>query len=148
MIRRTVDYGMVKEMLTGDPDLLDRITDDYVDSACWTPERSLWLGWFEDDECKSLLEVAPENRTVVSIHIYIPRKNRGKASFTMGSGLLNHLIDNLDKRVAKINAKIPVLYPDVVRFAEKNGFEVEGVDRQSHMKDGSLHDRIILGRVL
>ena len=148
MIHRTVDYPMIKEMLTSDPDLFDRVTDDYVESASWTPERSLWLGWFEGDECKSLLEVVPDSMVVVSIHIYTPKKNRGKASFVMGNGLLNYLIDNLDNRVAKINAKIPVLYPDVIRFAEKNGFEKEGVDRQSHMKGGKLHDRAILGRIL
>ena len=47
----------------------------------------------------------------------------------------------------KIIAQIPEIYPDVCRFAEKQGFEREGINRASYLKDGNLHSQIYYGLV-
>jgi len=134
-------------MLFTDDELYKRISDDYTHIVRFKPEKSIWLGWF-DDECKALLSVHEENAIVLIIHIHIPLKYRGKDSFKMGNGLLKHLEDICDKRFVKINAKIPEMYPDVVKYAEKNGFEREGIDRQSYIKNGEISNRIILGKLI
>lgn len=148
MIRQTKDYEMIKKMLIVDKELYERISDDYTDIEKYDPSKSDWLGWFDGDECKALLSIHEENAVVLNVHIHIPAKHRGKGSFMMGNSLLKHLEKNCLKRFVKINAKIPELYPDVIRYAEKNGFEVEGIDRKSYIRDGKIYDRFMLGKLI
>ena len=62
-----------------------------------------------------------------------------------GNELLTWLIKNRGKNFIKINAKIPLLYPDVINYAKKNGFELEGIDKMSFVKNGTIYDKAILG---
>lgn len=148
MIKQTKDYEMIKKMLIEDKELFERISDDYTDISKYDPSKSEWLGWFDGDECKALLSIHEENAVVLNIHIHIPAKNRGKDSFAMGNGLLRHLEKTCLKRFVKINAKIPQIYPDVIKYAEKNGFEIEGIDKMSYIKKGKLYNRVILGKLI
>jgi hypothetical protein len=134
-------------MLLGDKELFDRISDDYTDPKNFHPEKHLWLGWFDGKICKGILQVSEENSIVLIIHINIMKKHRANA-FEIGNGLLRHLEKTCHKRFVKINAKIPVIFPDVVKYAEKNGFEKEGIDRMSYIKNGVVHDRVMLGKLI
>lgn len=49
--------------------------------------------------------------------------------------------------VKKIVAQIPFLYPNVKDFGLKHGFEIEGINRQSYLKNGQIHDQWYLGLV-
>lgn len=147
-IQQTKDYEMIKDMFLNDTELYERISDDFTDPEKFVPENSLYLGWFEDNICKAVLMIHPENAIVLNIHMHIPKKYRGKNSLKMGLGLIEHLIETRNKRYVKINAKIPDLFPDVIRFAEKCGFQKEGTDRKSHIKNGKYYDRILYGRII
>jgi hypothetical protein len=138
---------MIKRMLFGDKELYDRISDDYTAKAEFNPFNYSWLGWFEGKICKGLLQIHEENAIVLVIHINIMKKYRDNA-FEIGNGLLRHLEKTCPERFVKINVKIPVIFPDVVRYAEKNGFVKEGTDRQSYKKNGKIIDRVMLGKFI
>lgn len=147
MIKFTDDYGMIRRMLTEDPEMLSRISDDHTDPSRWDPCSSEWIGWFESGRCLGLMSVSEENATVLNIHMHIPEQHRGPRSFEIGNGLIDYLIENCDNRFVKINVKIPVCFPDVIRFAEKCGFIRQGIDSRSHLKDGVHHDRQMMEKV-
>jgi RimJ/RimL family protein N-acetyltransferase len=148
LIKITKDYEMIRKMLFDDKELYERISNDFTTPERWHPEKSEWVGWFEDGECLALLSAHEESAVCFIIHIHIPAKNRGKKSFEMGNGLLEWLIKKSDKRFVKINAKIPVINRDVIKFAEKNGFEKEGIDKKSYIKNGKYHDQVCMGRII
>ena len=71
-----------------------------------------------------------------------------ESSFLIGNSLLTYLENNCHDRFVKINAKIPIFNKDVVKFAQKNGFEIEGIDRKSYVKNGQHFDRIAMGKII
>jgi RimJ/RimL family protein N-acetyltransferase len=148
MIKEITDYDFLKKFLWDDRELFDRISDDYTDISAWNPIVMRWFGYFDGDECRGILSVHPESSVVFIIHIHIPKKHRGKDSIKIGSQLLKYVEQNSDEKYVKINAKIPVIYQDVARFAEKNGFEFEGIDRKSYRKNGEYYNRIIYGKII
>lgn len=147
MIKYTKDYNLIKRMLFGDSELNDRITSDYGDNKSFNPDNYMWIGWFEGKTCHGLGQIEKENAITLIVHINILKKYRNN-SFEIGSGLLKYLESTCNKRYVKLNAKVPKMYPDVVRFSEKLGFIQEGVDRQSYCKNGITQDRIILGKII
>jgi hypothetical protein len=50
-------------------------------------------------------------------------------------------------KATKIVAQIPELYPDVVKFAYKNGFQLEGMNESSYMKNGKIYSQMYLGLI-
>jgi len=148
MIKQTQNYEMIKTMLLDDKELFNRISDDYTNTALWDPKKSIWVGYFDNEDCMALLSVHEENSIVLNMHMHIPKKNRGKKSFKIGNSLIDYAIEHCNKRFVKINVKIPVIYQDVIKFAKKVKFEEEGLDKKSFKKNGKIFDRIIMGRVI
>ena len=52
-----------------------------------------------------------------------------------------------DFSVQKIVAQIPFLYPNVREFSLRHGFDDEGINRKSYLKNGQLHDQWYMGLV-
>jgi RimJ/RimL family protein N-acetyltransferase len=147
MIKKITDYKLIKKILFDDKELYDRISDDYTDLTKWKPESQIWYGRFLFDECVGLISCSEENSIVINIHINIPKKYRTN-SFFCGVGLLDFLLADLDKRYRKINVKIATKHPDVIRYYEKLGFVVEGIDKMSYVKDDVVYDRMMMGYVI
>lgn len=148
MVKKTTDYAMIEKMLKGDKELFERMSDDYTKCIKYDPSDSDWLGWYDGDECQALMSVHPETSIVLIVHIHIPKKFRGKDSYKMGNELLRYVETTCNERFVKINAKIPAIYMDVTKFAQKNGFMIEGIDRHSFIKNGRIYDRLILGKII
>ncbi|GEM_PF-3666357 len=145
IIKQTKNFKLIKKILF-DPEMFARVSDDYTNTDNFNPEKSEWFGCFENDQCKGLLSVHEENAVVLNIHMHIPRQFRGNDSLKIGKSLIDYLENNCDERFVKINAKIPVLFPDVIKFAKKCGFKKEGNDRKSYLKVGKYYDRIMFGK--
>lgn len=150
IIKTTKDFEMIKGIVL-EPEMYERASDDYTDPDKFNPALQEWIGCFTDGEspeCVGLLSVTEETASVLNIHMHIPKKYRGKNSFLIGNGMINFLIKHRPKRCIKIDIKIPDIYPEVIRFAEKCGFQKEGIDRKSFLKNGLIIDRIMMGRCL
>lgn len=48
---------------------------------------------------------------------------------------------------SKLTALIPFTYPNVLDFAQRMGFKVEGVSQSSYLKDGTILDQWYLGLI-
>ena len=45
----------------------------------------------------------------------------------------------------KIEVTIPSIYQDVLKFIQKQGFKLEGLSKNSYLKNDKLHDQVYLG---
>jgi hypothetical protein len=148
MIKITKDYKMIKDILLNDKEMFDRISDDYTNPENFNPSKVNWIGFFENNKCLGLLMVHEESSIVLNIHMHIPKKYRGKRSFEIGHGMIEYLCTYCDERFVKINAKIPTIYPDVIRFAEKCGFEMCGIDTKSFLKNSKYYNRFCFEKII
>ena len=44
---------------------------------------------------------------------------------------------NIKKQYIKLNTQVPSIYPEVIKWAEKFGFEKYGVDKESYLKNNN-----------
>jgi len=140
------DMDYVKEVIMED-EMWDRCADDYTvkDPSIIDRMGCIWLKCFVDEKSSGVVSLHHSSTSVADIHIYIPKNNRGKNTKDIGHCVLNWVKDNAVSTLHKLNTKIPVIYKDVIRFAHSIGFENEGYDRRSIMKNGELIDRVCLG---
>jgi len=143
-VKIITDMEFIEQFIFGDPEMVDRLSDDYTDHNQFFPQFQMWVGFYEDNVFKAILSVEKVSSVVLKVHIHIPNIHRGERSFHMANVLLKWVEKHSDSRYVKINAEIPEYHKDVIRFAEKNGFKIFGVDEKSHMKNGKLHSRVFL----
>lgn len=137
---RRIGADGVKSVLK-DPELWSRVSDG-VDFDDWEPPADHeYMGCFDDDELCGFFGIHGDTSTSAWLHINILKQHRNKAI----DFVLEFYRAALKSGILKFNAKIPVCYPDVYKFAKKCGFVDEGLDRQSIIKDGEMLDRHILG---
>ena len=86
----------------------------------------------------------PQNKSTMIIHCNIlkPYRQHGKEA---GRLLVEWFAEECPSQYFKLNAEIPVIYPDVYHFTKKFGFVDEGVNRASVLKYGKLVDQWRLG---
>lgn len=145
MIKQIKNIRTIKKMLIEDQEIYDRISNDYTNIAIFNPNKFSWIGWYDGDICKGIMQVGEETETVLNIHPAVPKPYRVTA-YTIVTEMIEFLEENSNKKFIKINVKIPTLYPEVIKFAKKCGFDKEGVDRKSHVKNGKIYDKIMLGK--
>lgn len=141
------DTDYIKSVML-DPEMWDRCADDYTDKTVIDKASRIWLVCYYYDVPMGLASVRGESTSVVGVHIYIPKSNRGIHTKSIGLEVLRWIKSNARPQVHKVSTKIPVIHKDVIRFAHSLGFKDEGVDRLSMMKNGKLIDRLNLGMPL
>ena len=88
------------------------------------------------------LVVHPQNGVTWEVQVAIKPEYRDDSAM-LGEWLMREAWEIT--QAYKIIAQIPYLYPNVKAFAELMGFEVEGTNKASIMKDGVLHDQWYMG---
>lgn len=142
---RDMDY--IKSVML-DPEMWERCADDYTDESVIDKAQCVWLICYYYDVPMGLASVRGESTSVVNVHIYIPKSNRGRHTKSIGIEVLRWIKGVAKPHIHKVNTKIPVIHKDVIRFAHSLGFKDEGIDRLSMMKNGKLIDRLNLGMAL
>lgn len=129
-----------------DPELFGRIGDD----SCKDPElnivfgdREIIYGCFHNDELSGVVSYNPENSVTIEVHCNFVKSKRDLALELVKMTVID--LFKTYRSIAKINACIPVCYPDVIGFCLKFGLVIEGIDRKSILKGGKLLDRMRLG---
>jgi len=141
------DMDYIKSVLL-DPEMWERITDDYADESIIDKASCIWLVCYYYDVPMGIASVGSESSSVVNVHIYIPKSNRGRHTKSIGLEVLQWIKASALSHIHKVHTKIPVMHKDVIRFAHSLGFKDEGIDRASMMKNGVLIDRLNLGMAL
>ena len=132
------DMEVVKSILC-DEWIYDRISEDGTPSAedYEPPTDVLYL---TDEALSGIMIFHPLNGSAHEMHIQMIDKSK---SMDFCQSCIKWFWNNSD--AIKIIAQIPEIYPDVCRFAEKNGFVKEGVNRSSYRKNGEIYSQIYYG---
>ena len=92
-----------------------------------------------------LYNLHPHNSSTLEIHAFILPEYRQEYAEASGVEILKWLEGNVPEQYQKVIAQVPFLYPNVKDFCVKNGFQIEGVNRLSHKKNGKLVNQWLLG---
>lgn len=138
IIRRTEDTDKIKSVLC-DEWIYDRISEDGTPSA-EEYEPTTNAVYLTDDDLSGVMIFHPINGATFETHIQMLDKSK---AMEFCQSCIEWIWNNSE--AIKIVAQIPEIYPDVCRFAEKSGFEKEGVNRASYLKGGKVHSQIYYG---
>jgi RimJ/RimL family protein N-acetyltransferase len=124
-----------------DPRIFDVISEDGMDSVPM-PEGPIYLCGYVPEliGCFILHKLS---KVTLGCHVQVLPEYRAEHAEEFGRAVIEWTWENTDAH--KIVAEIPFLYPNVRRFAERMGFEVEGINRGSLMKGGLLIDQWHMG---
>lgn len=96
------------------------------------------------DKVFGLFIIYPCNDNALWCHVQVLPEYRKEYAYRFGMAAIDFAFKVTQAR--KLMALIPVIYPNVRQFAERCGFEVEGLSKASIRKNGELTDQWLLGR--
>lgn len=145
-LRKAESVEEVSQILK-DPEIFDRIAEDGQ-----TLENMKIP--FNGSQCYMLIELEemiigvwclyPVNSSILNIHCQILKDYRQHAA-EAAKLIVKWFAEEAPQQYIKLNAEIPVIYPDVYFFTKKFGFLDEGINRQSISKNGNITDQWRLG---
>ena len=145
---RTRDMGLVKAIITV-PEIYRHVTDDGAPRPeDFTPmdHPAIWyvLAW-DEDECLGAWTFMPANSTCWEVHTcLLPSAYMVKGRTAVaGRQVIQWIWDNTPCQ--RIITNVPSYNRLALRFAERAGMVVMGVNVRSFMKNGELLDQIMLG---
>lgn len=99
----------------------------------------------DEDALHGFLVGTHRTQTVMDVHVAIdPAFWGAKANVALGRAGCKELFD-LHPRVHKLVAAIPVTDKQVLRYAQRVGFQREGINRASFLRNGELLDQTYVG---
>jgi len=147
MIKRCTidDLEFVDAVLTH-PAIYPHISDDYSPSIKEFTAKPL----LEAPMCYVLaykdygiVLSTPINGTLFDTHITMLPEHRGKEAVEASDEFKKYLFN--ETTCEKIMAIIPDIFPNVMNFVERIGFELEGILTKSIKKNGKLIDQFVFG---
>lgn len=143
LIAETKDSKLISLIATI-PSLWETIAEDGASPDQWYPDMTEgWLIGSDDDGLIGLYNVHPKNTVTLQIHPIIPVETRGKRAYDSAREVLDWIFTTT--KYQKVVCEIPVIYRNVKLFAMKAGMKEEGINRQSYLKNGKIHDQWHLG---
>ena len=144
-IRPSVSVDEVKFVLTH-PAIYDRIAEDNTpDAEDYAPSPdAIYLMGYDNGYPFACMVYHQINGVTWECHVQVLPEYRKTHADEFSQLAIQWM---LNKGVRKLVAQIPMLYPNVMQFGLKHGFVVEGINRQSYLKHGQLHDQWYLGLV-
>jgi RimJ/RimL family protein N-acetyltransferase len=141
---RTFDFGMVAAIMRHKA--LYQV-DDFGPPAdeFWPREDdAIWYVLVTaGEEILGLFILAPMNAITWEIHTRLLPRAWGKLAAEAAQGILSWLW--AETPVLRIVTSVPAYNRLAVRFAQRAGLRVFGENPGSFLKDGRLHDQILLG---
>lgn len=141
---RSNDAEEVEKVLR-DPEIFGRISEDGHKVDDYKVDMSnCYLLIMNGEEIIGVWCLYPLNRSTLTLHCNIIKQYRehGKEA---GRLILKWFSDESPEQYQKLNAEIPMCYPEVYYFTKSFGFEDEGINRLSISKQGQLVDQWRLG---
>lgn len=142
IIERTHDSELVKRVCF-DPAVWETIAEDGISQDEFEPDMNeCWLT-VDDGQLIGLYNLHPINSVTLQIHPMILPQFRGSLAYESGKQVLKWIVENTDYQ--KVFCFIPEIYRNVILFAMRCGLAKEGKNRRSHVKNGKIHDMVMLG---
>lgn len=141
---RTYDTEIIEGLMRM-PDLWATIAEDGQNPDDYKAdcEGECWLLMMNDTDFIGAYNLHAHNSVTVQIHAHVISAHRKQYSYETGMAALQWIIDNTEYQ--KVVAIIPTIYENVKRFTCSFGFQEEGINRQSYLKNGELVDQYLLG---
>ena len=143
-VRRSTDAAEIKRLLTT-PGLWECISWG-ADADTFEPpimDSLIYLIAEAEGEPVGVFFMHPHSPVTATVHINMLPDCRGKDATKAGRLFLAWAHTQTDYQ--KLIAEIPEVFPNVRAFAERMGFEVEGVNRKSYPLNGKLVDQWHMG---
>lgn len=144
IIKRTFDSKVIDSVLKHD-EIRPYITDDGTDGFFDYPINSniYYLAFYDNDNIAGLFMLYPQNSSTLEVHINTLPDYRGAKGLEAARLGVEWVFKNTNFH--KINGNVPVYNERALEFSKKTGFEIEGINKNSIMKDGKLYDQIYFG---
>jgi len=141
-IERTVDIDVINAVLKH-PKVKDCIGDDFSGDVEYPVVDNIYYLAVYDLELAGMFVVYPLNAVTFDAHsAMLPGKYGNKAK-EAGRLAIDWVFNHTG--CLKINGSTPIYNKLALKYSEQIGFIREGVNKQSIMKDGQLHDQIYFG---
>lgn len=144
-LKRTYDTELIKAVL-GLPEIWDRFSEG-VEFNDYTPNMvdSMWLLIYMGElEIIGIILTKMDTSCAISFHPYL-RKEKRKHARQMMLEFYKFFNKHIPKQINKIHATIPTCFQSAINCAKKMGFKVEGVSKESYLRNEKLYDRVYLG---
>jgi RimJ/RimL family protein N-acetyltransferase len=141
-IRNIDDLDAVNQIILNEF-IQDDISDDLTKNMKLTylPNHVEWLGVYVDDKLKGLYLLIAQNSITAEIHTCLLPDVRGVKAIQAGKALLLHLFSKYKKAISYI----PEYNKKATLYASMLGFKIEGINRESFLKNGKIHDQYLVG---
>ncbi|HAV4987985.1 TPA: DUF2824 family protein [Acinetobacter nosocomialis] len=100
-----------------------------------------WIGVIENNITQGLFLLIKHNSIAIEIHTCLLPSLRGSKAIEAGKLILKLIFENHQKVISWI----PENNRKAKLFAQMQGFQVEGINRASFLKDGKLLDQFLVG---
>ena len=143
-LQRAVTAEEVEAVLKN-PEIFARIAEDGHDSSDYKVSMdNCFMLIMDNEDVIGVWCLYPVNRTTMNIHCNVLEQHRehGKEA---GRLILDWFVNESPEQYQKLNAEIPIIYPEVYNFTKGFGFHDEGINRVSIMKNGQIVDQWRLG---
>lgn len=139
IVERVYEKERIHKVLK-DPEIFARIAEDGIDIDEYeAPDDAIYV---MDESSTCLMIYHSQNSITLECHVHVLKEFRHIA-MDFGQAALDWAWNNT--KASKIVAQIPEIYPDVVKFALKNGFEIEGLNENSYIRDNKIYSQVYLG---
>lgn len=131
------DYDAIKRIFK-DKGIFDLLTDDGTPEDFELPEGLTYLLSNDGD---GVVMLVPRNSIEIEAHIAILPKAKNRA-FYYGKRAIEWVFST---NCQKITVMIPFTNQQVHKYCLKLGFQTEGINRMSFLKNGQLQDQWLMG---
>ena len=141
---RTYDAEIIEGLMRM-PDIWATVAEDgqNPDDFKADCEGECWLLMMDGENFVGAYNLHSHNSVTVEIHAHVLPTHRKQYSYATGIAALQWVTDNTNYQ--KVVAVIPTIYENVKRFTCSFGFQEEGINRKSYLKNGEIVDQWLLG---
>lgn len=141
-VSRTHDMSVVREIMLH-PKVFPYLHDDGIDD--FNPDDVEHIHWMliSDDAPAGVFMVYAHNSICYEMHTAILPRIWGSQAAHAAQLLLAWAFSEVPCQ--KMITSVPSYNRMALRFAKQGGMTVEGTNRKSYLKNGVLHDQIMLG---
>ena len=123
------------------PEIFQTISEDGMTDVPM-PEGVLYLCGYVPELIGCFI-LHKQGAITLECHVQVLPEYRKDYAEQFGHAVIDWAWENTGAQ--KIVAQVPFLYPNVRDFALKMGFKVEGMNRESYLKNGEIYDQWYLG---
>ena len=125
------------------PFVQDDICDDFSAGVSLSeiPRHVQFMGVYDDNMLCGLYMLVPQNCATVEVHTCLLPLLRGVKAIQAGQLIIQYMFE----QYKKIISWIPVDNKKAELYSRLLGFKIEGISRESYLKNGKLQDMKLVG---